>query len=650
MSVTSCSLTLAGDLLVATNSVMERRWRISGSDLIPLSLVIHGREWLVPTDQPGTTAPQAVTGSPELAVEARRRFGVEAEALHGQLRIGAVCYHITIHPDLPATTIRLSGVHGSESRQGNTSQVASGIEGETVAAAQADEDRDLCERWRLAALHLHLTTVQLQDRTDQHDTLVHCDEFRLAPSETVLRQGCLFILEDPLTRDGLILLKHAPLPHARPVPQTFDVRARHRDVSLLGHGCGDTGEGYAWSVLGYRDGVAGRTTAMHALQRRLRPYVAGRDGLLLSNTWGDRNRDGRIHETFIAEEIQAGAKLGVDVVQIDDGWQRGITSNSVHREKGGVWQGFWASDAQFWSPHPQRFPQGLTATATRTRTSGMAFGLWFAPDSADDFANWQKDADTILALHREHGVNYVKIDGVKAHSKRGEGNLWSFFRAVLEATSGAVTFDLDVTAEIRPGYFGAMPVGPIFVENRYSDWHNYWPHATLRNLWQLSWWIDPLRLRVEFLNPARNDDKYPNDPLAPSRYHPAYAFASTMIASPLGWFEVSSLEPAFRETVADLITVWKGHRTELHSGDITPIGEAPDGTRWTGFRSRSDTGLHFLIFRELTPDEHWSVELPPGTWQAEILWGSAEIGLGDGRLHISMADPLSFAWVHLRPE
>src|SRR5690606_35823746 len=148
-----------------------------------------------------------------------------------------------------------------------------------------------------------------------------------------------------------------------------------------------------------------------------------------------------------------------------------------------------------------------------------------APDSADDFANWRKDADAILALHREHGVDYVKIDGVKAHTKRAEANLWSFFRTVLEATSGAVVFDLDVTAEIRPGYVGLMAVGPLFVENRYTDWRRYWPHATLRNLWQLSWWIDPTRLRIELLNHLRHAEQYGDDPLAPARYTPAYLFA-----------------------------------------------------------------------------------------------------------------------------
>ena len=46
---------------------------------------------------------------------------------------------------------------------------------------------------------------------------------------------------------------------------------------------------------------------------------------------GDRSRDARINEAFLLKEIDAGAALGVDVVQIDDGWQKGRTANSARR-------------------------------------------------------------------------------------------------------------------------------------------------------------------------------------------------------------------------------------------------------------------------------------------------------------------------------
>ena len=65
---------------------------------------------------------------------------------------------------------------------------------------------------------------------------------------------------------------------------------------------------------------------------------------------------------------------------------------------------------------------------------------------------------------------------------------------MLKGSDGRVVFDLDVTAERRPGYFGLPEIGPVFVENRYTDWGKYWPHQTLRQFWALADVVDPARL------------------------------------------------------------------------------------------------------------------------------------------------------------
>ena len=101
------------------------------------------------------------------------------------------------------------------------------------------------------------------------------------------------------------------------------------------------------------------------------------------------------------------------------------------------------------------------------------------------------------------------------------------FDKVVTESNGKVVIDMDVTAEKRPGYFGMMSAGPLFVENRYSDYATYWPHLTLRALWALSEVVDPLRLRMAVLNPLRNREKYGDDPLAPAAY-PAETLVSSL--------------------------------------------------------------------------------------------------------------------------
>lgn len=633
-------ITLQGNQLCAENAHFRRTWRIAANGtLLPESFVLlaSGYEWLsshaLPTDE---AADAILTPCPPPSV-------VEAPSVCAELRVGGQTYLLQVFPE--ARGVRIQQKSPSSSRgtsdQGKRGQgeMVSGIEADPVATSHSPSASG--ETLALAPLHLRLTQVTLVDQTDHHNELVFESEWLLHTSERAWElAGCLFYIEDVLTGNGLIVLKEAPLPTVRPVSAPWDlqVAARERHITLAT-------DGYATTVLAYTGGKLGRIAALQSYQRCLRPYVPSRDGLLVSNTWGDRNRDGRINAAFLTQEIEAGARLGVDVIQIDDGWQVGATSNSVRaKEQGGVWEGFYAATDRFWSVSPERFPDGLEPLVAAAKEHGLRFGLWFGPDSADDFANWQRDAATIVRLHQERGIDYIKIDGVKLRSELGETNLHAFFDQVLTETEGRVVFDLDVTAEARPGYLGMVRVGPLFVENRYTDWRRYWPHQTLRNLWKLAHHLDPVRLRLEWLNHARNQDKYENDPLAPSHYRPDSLFATVMLSSPLGWFESSQLPESYFAEAAPLIAAWKAHRTALFSGTIYPIGNAPDGVAWTGFVSVGASGTYLLAFRETSPEAHWSSPWPfpyvAGAFAR--LGGDGEARLDQGQLVVDLHDTHRF--------
>jgi alpha-galactosidase len=382
----------------------------------------------------------------------------------------------------------------------------------------------------------------------------------------------------------------------------------------------------------------------------LRTYVPTRDAAFLSNTWGDRNRDARINATFLTSEIEAGAKLGVDAVQIDDGWQYGKSMNSAVKS-GGVWSGFWANSEHFWDVDPVRFPHGLKPLVQQAATHGMKFGLWYAPDSANDFANWQRDADRVLSLWRNEGVLYFKFDSIVMSTPTAEQHVQQMFDRILAESKGAVTIDLDVTAGRRPGYFGMVEGGTTFVENRYTDFHRYYPHMTLRNLWQLSEFVDPVRLRMEFLNNTRNTQRYADDSLAPANYTPDALFASVMFSSPLGWFETSNLPKEYIASAAPLVATWKRERTRLFQGDMQPIGNAPDGVAWTGFASTDADGKggYVLVFRESNDSPTWSQPLPGGLADAKVtvLAGAGTASLRNGAVAVNIAKPLGYVWLRL---
>ena len=629
--------------LTVGNTQFERVWVAADTGLAPVSFRLKNpdAEWLMP---------QKVPHSVGLAVKAAtaRRSVVGAEGLHVEVATAGKRpqrVSLWIFPNASGALGEL--VAGDAATAAAKTAQASGIESDKQRNASAEAVAG-AETLVFAPLHLRLTQTSLMDQTDNHNELVSEREWLLMLNEAKFElQGCVLSVENVLDGTGVVFLKLAPLPHARPDKTTVDfaVNPGARAVSAFFGG-------YPVAALVYTEGRAGRTRALHAFQRCLREYRPERDGLFLSNTWGDRSRDARINEAFLLKEVEAGAALGVDVVQIDDGWQKGRSANSVAARGKGVWNGYWAADPNFWDPDPARFPNGLEKVVRAARAKGMNFGLWFGPDSSNSATNWQRDADRLLRFYRGMGIRYFKIDSMKTHDAVSLVRQRAMFDRMLDGSQGAISFDLDVTAEIRPGYFGLPDIGPLFVENRYTDFHRYWPHQTLRNLWTLSQVVDPLRLRIEVLNNARNTDKYKGDPLAPVLYRPDTLFAIAMTASPLGWFEVSNLPTDYAEQMRLIVATWKTERARMHGGAIVPVGTAPDGVAWTGFVSAAADGKggYALLFRELNASADYALDLTglvANTTHATVIGGRGTAKIAGNTLAVDVPETLDFVWVKL---
>lgn len=631
-----CFASWDGARLHCGNALFSARFHLDrGVQLTDLN--IGGRAWATP--------PDAETDSQE---------GVQWSADFGAaLPVGAPALRITaggagpgaewkIWPDIAGFQLRLpeNGAPVTNASAGDA-HAPTGVELAEETLEPHSEGSAL--RLSLKMTHGRLQEVEFRDQSDFHNELVFERERLLLGVERVEPlQGNVWAVENTVTGEGMVLVKHAALPAMRPAGDTagqadFEVRLSGDSVH-----CTLTPDGYTVAALFYQSSE--RTGALQKYGRALRVPHAERDGMLLSNTWGDRSRDGAVCEEFMLREAEAAARLGVDVLQIDDGWQRGTTANSI--QAGGVWEGYWATDPEFWTPHPTRFPRGLAPVKARCSELGLKLGLWFSPDSADDCANWERDAEVILHLHREEGANFFKLDGLDLESRAGAENFHRFCTRVLEQSEGRITFDLDITAETRPGYWGEPGIGALFVENRYTDWHRYWPHATLRNLWQLARWMPPHQLRMEFLNNARHTGKYEGDPLAPSQYKPDYLFATVMLAAPLGWFEVQNLAREYIDAVAPLVALWKQHRDAITRDAVVPIGTAPDGTAWTGFVSGAG---YALIFREFNNSSATRFELGAhDTWtRCELLAGEGSGRMEDGTLLVEIPEKLRFAWFKL---
>lgn len=691
-TVAACYARQEGNHLVLGNALFERRWRIANGLLHATSFrdLRTGREWLArasesPSPHPAVPLPEEPR-EVSLATRVERPFAVSVECLIAELTAtsarSTLVYRFLVYPRAGGAVVQLTSrlapeiVAQASVPVNVVPELPTGDETTLVRQEKALSPLDGLEHLNLAPRHIRLTRVAFQDVTDTHNELVQEHEWLLQSNETHLAlAGNLFVLEDTLSGDGLVFIKHAPLPHARPVKTLADLRVHGKasfssmvkaaeygpghprwplayQFGFFGHGVeSGEGEGYPFVVLSYQGGRFGRIRALQEYQRQIRPYVAGRDGLLLSNTWGDRSQNTRIAEDFLIREVEAGAMLGVDIMEVDDGWQRGL-DGAPPSGSTDAWRNFWQASATFWDCHPERLPRGLDAVAEAVRRRGMQLGLWYVVDPHNDYANAARDAEKILEMHRRLGANYFKLDGVSIRSRVGERNFRRFVDTVIGGSGGRIVLDLDITAGLRHGYFGLMDNGPLFVENRYTDWHGYWPHQTLRNLWTLAQYVDPLRMRFEFLNNERNGSLYVDDPLAPSSYEADYLFATVMFSSPEAFFEVQNVSPRFARSAARAIRVWKLYRDEILGGTMVPIGLRPDGVSWTGFCSIARDGgtAIVLLFREQSPNAVAEFQIPfldGQGFSCEILAGGGSGRFEDGRLRATIDQPRRFLLVRL---
>jgi alpha-galactosidase len=681
-SANGCYARLENETLTMGNSHVRRSWRVQQGRLFATSVfdVDSQVEWIgVPSEVPSPTAPLPAGGGQVEMRGASGTFGpTEGESLRAELRSShgeaVVNYEFQIFPG--ASGIRIWVTEAGAKSEAAGKKPGTDGPGPTVAEDTAQLQRsergikqpenDAIEHLQISAPHLKFTQATLRERTDERNELTFENEWLLHPNEVLLRlQGNLFFVENTLSGDGLVFLKEAPAPEMRPVKNAFDAwisgsamevsprnpaRPRYFDLSFYGNGFESGGEGYRSTLLCYHGGRNGRIAALQNYQRQLRQYLPGRDAQLLSNTWGDRSANKKLNEDFVRKEIDAAGALGVDIVEVDDGWQQGKTINDA--TPGGVWEGFWEKDPRFWSADRELFPGGLRSLANYAQRKGMRLGLWYAPDSAHDFQYWSRDAETLLGIYRDDHVAAFKLDSVKIRSKLGEDNYRALLDRLMAESSGKMIVEQDVTAETRTGYLGNLAAGSVFVENRYTDWHNYFPHQTLRNLWKLAQYVDPVRLRMEFLNPERNASLYADDPLAPSRYEPGCLFAITMFGSPLAFLETSGLSPRFVADASPLIARWKRERDAIHDGTILPMGDVPDGATWTGFASVSSDRRsgYLLIFRELNRSASWSAPrslFAPGSYKIESLGGEGSVAASNEGFQVSIPRQLGFVWVKL---
>lgn len=636
--LSSCRAIQRGDTLILGNSLIQRTYLFQGGTLSSLSVEDKrsGKRWALANKTPDFVLP-AKTGDPTngqfsvktVAATSRTPAHLEAEVVVslGTLWVKRV---FRIYPDCPAIACDyyLKGQAPDWQQQVQQAYDLRGIESQ-AALKEGDANAVIMDRLALPGPHWRGKSVEFFDATDQNNTLVQ-EYTRLAYRQEVRLRGNLIFLDEAGKDAGLFWLKEAPVSGVQLAYPGFDFSLKFNETRAAGIGVSPADlrsdewvRGYSLVLGVWSGGETGQLTALRTYQQQLRVRLPERDEMILLNTWGDRGQDKNINEAFVLRELELGEKLGITHFQLDDGWQQGRSANSAFQ--GGSFKDIWRKP-DYWLPDSKKFPAGFSRIVAEGKKRGITLSTWFNPSIDSSFKYWDRDAQVMINQYKQYGIRMWKIDGVRIADKQAEINFRKMLDTVMASTNGQAVFNLDVTAGRRFGYHYFYEYGNLFLENRYTDFGNYYPHFTLRNLWMLARYVPPQRLQIEFLNKWRNAGRYSvDDPFSPSHYPFDYLFAITMPAQPLAWMEARNLPPeAF--ALSSLISAYKKQWWEWHRGQIFPIGNEPSGTSWTGFQSISDresTG-YVLVFREQNKADKASMRLMnvmPGTYQFTPLMG-----------------------------
>lgn len=480
----------------------------------------------------------------------------------------------------------------------------------------------------LKSEHWILKNVKLHAFTDDHDTLTTENEYGLFRMMLDTCNGEIFILENPEDGKGIVIISETP------DYQTASLTVKDGIVNVEN---GGNGLALGFCKMGECEALC-REYYRHAR--------APKELVTMSNTWGDCNGFSRVCQEFALKEVDAARELGVDIVQIDDGWQTGSTADTTRRDCLGRREFY----GDFWDLDYSRFPDTLKIVSDYAANDGIKVGMWFAPESHDGFALLDRDIAILKKAYDEWGIRFFKLDMYWIESDTDRDRFLKLLSEIY-AFGDDVAVQLDVTRYSRINYLCGRQYGTVFVENRYTKTHNSFPHRILRNLWMIGKYIPTSKFQFELVNPELNKEEYaPADPFAPSLYDMDYLFATVMLSNPLFWMEMQFLPEARRERLKYVMDIWKQHRSVLSKADVKPIGDKPSGRSFTGFYvSRDNKPEYLLLFREVTEESETVIKCPGVYGNTEILASNTNVTveIKNGCIHAAFSKPRSYAFVKL---
>lgn len=338
-----------------------------------------------------------------------------------------------------------------------------------------------------------------------------------------------------------------------------------------------------WTILYPEANADSRELAIKRFDRARYPQTVELDLYTKANTWGSGGLPGinstdMAHEKEVLKEIDSVADLGLDALQIDDGWQ-------VGRMKGKK------DKSREWNVRPDWYPNGWENVVTRAKQKDIKLGIWLAAraplqalqqnyDQAH-FSTWKLDF-----------ANLSTYPNVAAFLKKG--------RDFIEYTNHSIRINWDVTENApRFGYYWARECGNIWLANRKPvspATTNPIPYLQIREAMELSRYLNPQKFELAVQN-YQTVSTHHSDAV---QYSDTYSVAVALPGIPVFFQTTSLLKPEQRSEIKKFLEIYKSVRNELFHAFVFAIGDEPNNASWSGFqwyKPESKEG-HLLIFRE----------------------------------------------------
>jgi hypothetical protein len=332
-----------------------------------------------------------------------------------------------------------------------------------------------------------------------------------------------------------------------------------------------------WTII-WTGGNDGMQLALKQFDRARYPVFPERDMFILSNTWGPADPDGArfTGQDYLMKEIPALAQIGVEVIQIDDGWQKG--TGRYNEAKGFI----------------PRYENGWKDLKAEADKYGLRFGLWVTAKlstveelnkNVDElgFVSWKVDFDQ-LADRTDYEERIKKYREVMKHS-------WM-------KTQFTLCPEYD---DPRYGWYYCKEYGSIYFQNIQESLPAHLtmvPYQVLRQHWLMCRYFNSNKLQVMLQNPKRANPLRSDGPL----HSHSYCLAMGVPFVPCFFQSAQNLDSGEQKEIKTFISLYKKYRSEIFNCYTFPIGDKPDNQSWSGFQMMNENcseGNFLLLFREL---------------------------------------------------